>query len=106
AKQGFTDTGLQFCGLIMGDHSKSAINTMFNTGTIIGVSTNIFGSGFPRNFVPSFSWGGSQGVKTYNFKKAMEVADIVMKRRQLELNSTEKNILEKVNELTQPYRRD
>lgn len=106
AKQGFTDTGLQFCGLIMGDHSKSAINTMFNTGTIIGVSTNIFGSGFPRNFVPSFSWGGSQGVKTYNFKKAMEVADIVMKRRQLELNSVERNILEKVHELTQPYRRD
>lgn len=106
AKQGFTDTGLQFCGLIMGDHSKSAINTMFNTGTIIGVSTNIFGSGFPRNFVPSFSWGGSQGVKSYNFKKAMEVANIVMKRRQLELNSVEKNILEKVHELTQVFRRD
>ncbi|MDN6279692.1 MAG: GlmU family protein [Psychroflexus sp.] len=106
SKERFTDTGLQFCGLIMGDHSKSAINAMFNTGTIIGVSTNIFGSGFPRNFVPSFSWGGSQGVKTYNFKKAMEVAAIVMKRRQLDLTETERDILEKVYELTQAYRRD
>ena len=63
----FIDTGLQFCGLIMGDHSKSGINTMFNTGTVMGVACNIFGSGFPRNFVPSFSWGGNHGYKTFQF---------------------------------------
>ena len=65
----------------MGDHSKCAINTSFNTGTTIGVNSNIFGSGFPRNFVSSFSWGGAQGVKTYNFEKAISVAEKVMKRR-------------------------
>jgi hypothetical protein len=64
-KQSFAKTGLQFCGLMMGDHSKCGINTMFNTGTVIGVSANIFGSGFPRNFVPSFSWGGAAGFTTY-----------------------------------------
>ncbi|MBL4888014.1 MAG: GlmU family protein, partial [Flavobacteriaceae bacterium] len=77
--QGFAKTGLQFCGLMMGDHSKCGINTMFNTGTVIGVSANIFGSGFPRNFIPSFSWGGSSGFTTYLTKKAFEVAKVVMK---------------------------
>ena len=76
--EGFAKTGLQFCGLFMGDHSKCGINTMFNTGTIIGVSANIFGSGFPRNFVPSFSWGGHHGFSTYITKKAFEVAKVVM----------------------------
>ena len=75
-KEGFAKTGLQFCGLIMGDHSKCAINTMFNTGTVVGVSANIFGSGFPRNFVPSFTWGGAQGFTTYLTKKAFETARI------------------------------
>ena len=68
----FKDTGLQFCGLIMGDHSKCGINTMFNTGTTIGVSANIFGDGFPRNFIPSFAWGGAAGFSTYPTKKVFE----------------------------------
>ena len=89
----FTNTGLQFCGLMMGDHSKCGINTMFNTGTVIGVSANIFGSGFPRNFVPSFSWGGAAGFTTYQIKKVFEVAKVVMKRRGIELTETDKKIL-------------
>ena len=100
----FTKTGLQFCGLIMGDHSKSGINTMFNTGTVIGVSANIFGSGFPRNFVPSFSWGGSSGFTEYKTNKVFEVADVVMKRRNLTFDDVEKRILEHVFELTKQYR--
>ena len=89
----FTNTGLQFCGLIMGDHSKCGINTMFNTGTVIGVSANVFGSGFPRNFVSSFSWGGAAGFTTYQIKKVFEVAKVVMKRRGIELTETDKKIL-------------
>ena len=80
----FIGTGLQFCGLIMGDHSKCGINTMFNTGTVVGVSCNIFGSGFMRNFIPSFSWGGSStGYLTYEVDKAIRVAEEVFKRRNL-----------------------
>jgi UDP-N-acetylglucosamine diphosphorylase/glucosamine-1-phosphate N-acetyltransferase len=100
----FKKTGLQFCGLIMADHSKCGINTMFNTGTIVGVSANIFGSGFPRNFIPSFSWGGSSGFTTYKINKVFEVARIVMKRRKIEFTNTDKNILEKIFELTSKYR--
>jgi hypothetical protein len=81
---------------MMGDHSKCGINTMFNTGTVIGVSANIFGSGFPRNFVPSFSWGGAAGFTTYQIKKVFEVAKVVMKRRGLELTETDKKILHHV----------
>lgn len=100
----FDHTGLQFCGLIMGDHSKCGINTMFNTGTVVGVSANIFGAGFPRNFIPSFSWGGNHGFITYTMPKAFEVADLVMQRRKLDFNETEKNILSHVFELTKKYR--
>ena len=100
----FTNTGLQFCGLMMGDHSKCGINTMFNTGTVIGVSTNIFGSGFPRNFVPSFSWGGAAGFTTYQIKKVFEVAKVVMKRRGLELTETDKKILHHVFDETSKNR--
>jgi len=89
----FTNTGLQFCGLMMGDHSKCGINTMFNTGTVIGVSANVFGSGFPRNFISSFSWGGAAGFTTYQIKKVFEVAKVVMKRRGIELTETDKKIL-------------
>lgn len=102
----FKDTGLQFCGLIMGDHSKCSINMMFNTGTVVGVSANIFGAGFPRNFVPSFSWGGSQGVITYKLNKVFEVAELVMKRRGLSLTAEDQAILEQVFERTASYRRD
>ena len=104
--EGFAKTGLQFCGLMMGDHSKCGINTMFNTGTVVGVSANIFGSGFPRNFVPSFSWGGSSGFTTYLTKKAFEVAEVVMKRRKIEFTNQDKAILEHIFEETKQYRRD
>lgn len=94
AKRRFVKTGLQFCGLIMGDHSKSSINTMFNTGTVIGVSCNIFGTGFPRNFVPSYSWGGADsGYETYPLKNALTTAQIMMKRRDIDLDDIETEIL-------------
>ncbi len=89
----FVDTGLQFCGLIMGDHSKTGINTMFNTGTVVGVNVNVFGPGYQRNFVPSFSWGGTSGFVAYNIKKAIDVATAVYKRRGLDFNEMEQDIL-------------
>lgn len=104
--ESFARTGLQFCGLMMGDHSKCGINTMFNTGTVVGVSSNIFGSGFPRNFIPSFSWGGSAGFTTYTIPKAFETAEIVMSRRHVELAEVDKSILQHVFELTAKYRKD
>lgn len=102
--QGFHRTGLQFCGLVMGDHSKCGINTMFNTGTVVGVNANIYGSNFPRNFIPSFSWGGAKGFKTYTFDKAMETAEIVMKRRNIKLSDADKRILQNVFEQTSDFR--
>lgn len=104
--EGFARTGLQFCGLMMGDHSKCGINTMFNTGTVVGVSTNIFGSGFPRNFVPSFSWGGASGFTTYITKKAFETSKIVMSRRHVEFTEQDAKILEHVFEETKKYRKE
>ncbi|TYA55960.1 GlmU family protein [Formosa maritima] len=104
--ESFARTGLQFCGLMMGDHSKCGINTMFNTGTVVGVSANIFGSGFPRNFVPSFSWGGSNGFTTFLTKKAFEVAKVVMSRREIEFSEQDAAILEHVFEETKRFRRD
>lgn len=100
----FIKTGLQFCGLIMGDHSKCAINTMFNTGTVIGVNANIFGEGFPRNFVPSFSWGGARGFTIYGLDKAFEVAEKVMERRNKIFDDKEKQILTYIFEKTSKYR--
>lgn len=100
----FKNTGLQFCGLIMGDHSKCGINTMFNTGTVVGVNTNIFGAGFQNKFIPSFSWGGVSNFSTYKTEKAFEVAKIVMSRRNKFFNEMEKNILYHVFELTKSYR--
>ncbi|MBU3012122.1 GlmU family protein [Polaribacter vadi] len=100
----FAKTGLQFCGLMMGDHSKCGINTMFNTGTVVGVSANIYGSGFPRNFVPSFSWGGASGFTEYKTNKVYEVATVVMQRRNLVFDDVEKRILQHVFEETQQYR--
>ena len=103
--EGFAKTGLQFCGLMMGDHSKCGINTMFNTGTVVGVSANIFGSGFPRNFIPSFSWGGSAGMITYKTNKAFEVAEVVMSRRQIAFTEVDVQILEHVFEETSKWRK-
>ncbi|MCD8411949.1 GlmU family protein [Tenacibaculum finnmarkense] len=100
----FAKTGLQFCGLMMGDHSKCGINTMFNTGTVVGVSANVFGSGFPRNFVPSFSWGGASGFTEYKTNKVFEVAKMVMKRRNIEFDEKEQRILSHVFEQTKQYR--
>ena len=100
----FTDTGLQFCGLMMGDHSKCGINTMFNTGSVVGVSANVFGAGFPRNFIPSFSWGGPSGFKTYQLKKVFEVAKVVMKRRSLNFSEQDQRILEYIFEETSSKR--
>ena len=104
--ENFAKTGLQFCGLMMGDHSKCGINTMFNTGTVVGVSTNIFGAGFPRNFVPSFSWGGASGFTTYVTKKAFDTAKIVMARRNVEFSEEDAKILEHVFEETKKYRKE
>lgn len=104
--ENFAKTGLQFCGLMMGDHSKCGINTMFNTGTVVGVSTNIFGAGFPRNFVPSFSWGGASGFTTYLTKKAFDTAKIVMARRNVEFSDEDAKILEHVFEETKKYRKE
>jgi len=103
--ENFRKTGLQFCGLIMADHAKCAINTMFNTGTVVGVSANLFGSGFPRNFVPDFSWGGNQGFEVYTLKKMFETAMKVYARRNTDFNEVEQKILTHIFELTEKYRR-
>ena len=102
----FEQTGLQFCGLMMGDHSKTAINTMFNTGTVIGVNCNIYVPGFPRNFVPSFSWGGASGFTTYQPKKAFEAAKVMMARRGVEFNDMDAKILNHVFEETKKWRKE
>ncbi len=104
--ENFAKTGLQFCGLMMGDHSKCGINTMFNTGTVVGVNANIFGSGFPRNFVPSYSWGGASGFTTYLTSKAFEVAKVVMSRRNIEFTAQDEAILTHVFEETKKWRKD
>jgi hypothetical protein len=104
AENTFINTGLQFCGLMMGDHSKCSINTMFNTGTVIDVSSNVFGVGFPRNYIPSFSWGGTAGIATYQLDKAFETAKRAMERRSLQFDETEKNILQHVYEMTALHR--
>ncbi len=100
----FTDTGLQFCGLLMGDHAKSGINTMFNTGTTVGVCANVFGDGFPRTLIPSFAWGGAAGFSTFRLNKAFEAAEAMMKRRNKTLDEADKKILEKAFELSAQYR--
>lgn len=104
-KQTFINTHLQFCGLIMGDHSKTGISTMLNTGTVVGVNANIFGSGFPRNFIPSFTWGSTAGHSNYKLDKALEVAEAVFKRRGMVFDDTEKNLLKTVFTITLKNRR-
>ncbi len=101
----FIDSGLQFCGTIMGDHSKCSINTMLNTGTVVGVSANIFGAGFPYKFVPSFLWGGIGSSQEYNFEKACETMALVMNRKSVMFDEVEKQILKTVFELSSPYRK-
>jgi len=100
----FVKTGLQFCGLVMGDYSRTAINTMLNTGTVVGVGANIYGSGFPRNFVPSFMWGGSAGFKPCTPETLCQVAERVLARRGLQLSDIDRQLIADVFGLTAKYR--
>jgi UDP-N-acetylglucosamine diphosphorylase/glucosamine-1-phosphate N-acetyltransferase len=101
----YRKTGLQFCGLIMADHAKSSINTMFNTGTVVGVGANVFGSGFPVNHVPDFSWGGGEGFEEYRLSKALETtAKVFARREHRQFDENEQAILKEVFELTAEYR--
>ncbi|WP_025125305.1 GlmU family protein [Myroides odoratimimus] len=102
--QSYENTGLQFCGLMMGDHSKSGINTMFNTGTVVGVGCSIFGGGFPKTFLPSFTWGGGESSETYKVEKALETMKIVMARRHVELTPIDEEIMHNVAAETEIYR--
>lgn len=104
SKGGFKDTGLMFCGLMLGDHSKCGINTMFNSGTVVGVSSSIFGDGYPRNFIPSFAWGGAAGFTTYQLSKALDTATKAMARRNVSLTDADKDILKKLFEDSAQYR--
>lgn len=100
----FAKTGLQFCGLMMGDHSKCGINTMFNTGTVVGISANIFGAGFQRNFIPSFAWGGTKGFSVFQMNKVKEVATAVMKRKQIDFDEKEEEVLQHIFKSSEKYR--
>lgn len=100
----FLKTGLQFCGLIMGDHSKSGINSMFNTATILGVGVNVYGAGFPRNFVPSFSEGGVTGFSDVSLPKFFQAASKMMQRRGLELTEADRSIFEYIYSQAENYK--
>jgi UDP-N-acetylglucosamine diphosphorylase/glucosamine-1-phosphate N-acetyltransferase len=102
--QRFDKTGLTFCGLMMADHSKCGINTMFNTGTVVGVGANIFGAGFPRNFIPSFAWGGAQGFDTFQLNKFYKMAEAMCARRNVKFDETDKAIIEHVFNSTATFR--
>jgi UDP-N-acetylglucosamine diphosphorylase/glucosamine-1-phosphate N-acetyltransferase len=101
----FIPSGGQFCGLIMGDHTKCGINTMFNTGTVAGVAANIFGSGFPPVFIPSFSWGGADGFTEYRMDKMRETAGRVMERRGMQLSGADIAILDHIFRYSKVYRK-
>jgi UDP-N-acetylglucosamine diphosphorylase/glucosamine-1-phosphate N-acetyltransferase len=101
----FRKTGLQFCGLIMADHAKCGINTMFNTGTVVGVGANVFGAGFPRNFIADFAWGGSHGFEVYAIHKMFETTQKVFERRDKDFDDIEKDILTEIFNQTDKYRR-
>lgn len=100
----FTRTGLQFCGLMMGDHSKAGINTMFNTATVLGVGVNVYGSGFQRNFLASFSEGSRAGFTDVPMSKFFEIAERVMARREKKLTEIDKRIYEHINELAHNFK--
>jgi len=102
--QSMRDTGLQYLGTVMGDHSKTGIQTMFNTGTLVGVASNIFGAGYPPKFIPSFSWGGAQGLITHRLEDALDTAKKVVSRRDHEFSQEEEDILKHVFELSKNYR--
>ena len=98
------DSGKQFVGLMMGDHSKTAINTMFNTGTVVGFSSNVFGAGFPPKYIPSFGWGGSESMKEYKLVKALETAKAVFVRRNRNFSAEDENLFEYIFNLTKEDR--
>jgi UDP-N-acetylglucosamine diphosphorylase/glucosamine-1-phosphate N-acetyltransferase len=102
---GDEDTGLIFHGLIMGDHAKCGINTMFNTGTVVGVFANVFGSGFPPKFIPDFSWGGADGFTEYSLPKAIETAERVFARRKKTVDAPLRKLLTALFEHTAQYRK-
>jgi UDP-N-acetylglucosamine diphosphorylase/glucosamine-1-phosphate N-acetyltransferase len=104
AKGGFKDTGLMFCGLMLGDHSRCGINMMFNSGTVVGVSASIFGDGYPRNFIPSFAWGGAAGFTTYQLTKALDTASKAMARRNVTLTDEDREILSTLFSESAQYR--
>ena len=104
--ESFAKTALQFCGLLMGDYSRCSIHSMFNTATVVGVCANLFGTGFPRTFLPSFSYGGAQKLSTYQFDKAMDSNDSMMKRRGKQLSEKDRKILSHVYEVSAQWRRD
>jgi UDP-N-acetylglucosamine diphosphorylase/glucosamine-1-phosphate N-acetyltransferase len=97
------DSGLQFCGLIMGDHSKTGINTMFNTGTIVGVAANVFGASYPPKFITSFTWG-NDGLDTFRFEDACQMAERMMERRKIKFTPIDKDILKNIFEQSQVLR--
>lgn len=103
--ESFRKTGTQFCGLIMADHCKSGINTMFNTGTVIGVCCNIFGSGYQKNFIPSFSWGGPRNYKIYKLEKALRVAALVLERRSLPFTESDTSLFQTIFDRSAKYRK-
>jgi UDP-N-acetylglucosamine diphosphorylase/glucosamine-1-phosphate N-acetyltransferase len=92
----FEKTGLVFCGLMMGDYAKCGINTMFNTGTVVGVGANIFGAGFPRNFIPDFAWGGAHGFETFQINKFYKTAQAMCERRGIDFTDIDRKILQGV----------
>lgn len=102
----FAKTDLQFCGLMMGDFSRCSIHSTFNTATVVGICANLFGSGFPRAFLPSFSYGGAQGLKTYAFDKALEANAAMMERRGQLLTEIDTAILAEVFEQSAQWRKD
>ncbi|MBI3509639.1 MAG: glucose-1-phosphate thymidylyltransferase [Bacteroidetes bacterium] len=105
AISGLEDTGMQFHGLIMGDHSRCGINTMFNTGTVVGVCSNVFGGGFPQKFIPDFSWGGMEGFTDYEPEKSFESIARMRARRKMELTAGEKEMLREVFRSTASLRK-
>lgn len=102
--QRFDKTGLTFCGLMMADHAKCGINTMFNTGTVVGVGANIFGAGFPRNFIPSFAWGGAQGFDTFQLNKFYKMAEAMCARRNVVFDENDRAIIAHVFKVTAEFR--
>lgn len=100
----FLRTGLQFCGLIMGDHSKAGVNCMFNTATVVGVGVNIHGSGFPRNFVASFSEGSSAGFTDVSLTKFFDIAQRMMARRNINLTDIDRQIFQSIYNIADSYK--